>query len=146
MSHLVLIILRAKSKRKKTLYRYETQEPRTFFIPFLLRTNFHMGLDGGIFVKLPTHIRTYVHHRSESIHFVFCLFWFGKSMPRKNALRDCVNAVRIRLPHLTNLTREQIELALLHYESNIDETVEAFNRSKRLLFVSWKMKIRKNFV
>lgn len=63
-----------EKQEKKNLYRYETQEPRTFFIPFLLRTNFHMGLDGGIFVKLPTHIRTYVHHRSESIHFVFCLF------------------------------------------------------------------------
>lgn len=50
-------------------------------------------------------------------------------MPRKNALRDNVNAVRSRLPHLTELSREQIELALLYYESNIDQTVDAFNRS-----------------
>ena len=50
-------------------------------------------------------------------------------MPRKNAVRDNVNAVRSRLPHLTELTREQIELALLYYESNIDQTVDAFNRS-----------------
>lgn len=50
-------------------------------------------------------------------------------MPRKNPMRDNVNAVRNRLPHLTNLSREQIELALLHYELNVDETVDAFNRS-----------------
>ena len=50
-------------------------------------------------------------------------------MPRKNAMRDNVNAVRMRLPHLSNFSREQIELALLYYESNIDQTVDAFNRS-----------------
>ena len=50
-------------------------------------------------------------------------------MPRKNTIRDHVQAVRVRLPHLTNLTREQIELALLYYELNVDETVNAFNRS-----------------
>ena len=51
-------------------------------------------------------------------------------MPRKNALRENVAAVRSRLPQFVNLTREQIELALLYYESNIDETVEAFLRSR----------------
>jgi hypothetical protein len=50
-------------------------------------------------------------------------------MPRRNAMRDNVNAVRSRLPDLSNLSREQIELALLYYESNVDETVDAFNRS-----------------
>jgi hypothetical protein len=50
-------------------------------------------------------------------------------MPRKNAMRDSVNAVRSRLPHLSELSRENIELALLYYESNVDETVEAFKRS-----------------
>jgi hypothetical protein len=50
-------------------------------------------------------------------------------MPRKNAMRDNVNAVRCRLPHLSDLSREKIELALLYYESNVDETVDAFNRS-----------------
>jgi hypothetical protein len=49
-------------------------------------------------------------------------------MPRKNAMRDNVSAVRSRLPHLFNLSREKIELALLYYESNVDETVDAFNR------------------
>jgi hypothetical protein len=47
-------------------------------------------------------------------------------MPRKSAMRDNVSAVRSRLPHLSNLSREKIELALLYYESNVDETVEAF--------------------
>jgi hypothetical protein len=51
-------------------------------------------------------------------------------MPRKNAMRDNVSAVRSRLPHLSNLSREKIELALLYYESNVDETVEAFKISK----------------
>ena len=51
-------------------------------------------------------------------------------MPRKNAMRDNVNAVRSRLPHLSDLSREKIELALLYYESNVDETVQAFKRSK----------------
>jgi hypothetical protein len=55
-----------------------------------------------------------------------------KEMPRKNTMRDNVNAVRSRLPYLTNLSREQIELALLYYESNVDETVNAFNRSMKL--------------
>ncbi|CAF1075637.1 unnamed protein product [Adineta steineri] len=50
-------------------------------------------------------------------------------MPRKNAMRDNVSAVRSRLPHLSNLPREKIELALLYYESNVDETVEAFKRN-----------------
>ena len=45
-------------------------------------------------------------------------------MPRKNAMRDNVSAVRSRLPHLSNLSREKIELALLYYESNVDETVD----------------------
>ena len=51
-------------------------------------------------------------------------------MPRKNAMRDSVNAVRSRLPHLSDLSREKIELALLYYESNVDETVAAFERGK----------------
>lgn len=52
-------------------------------------------------------------------------------MPRKNAMRDNVSVVRSRLPqHLSNISREKIELALLYYESNVDETVEAFKRSK----------------
>jgi len=51
-------------------------------------------------------------------------------MPRKNAMRDNVSAVRSRLPHLSNLSREKIELALLYYESNVDQTVEAFKTSK----------------
>jgi hypothetical protein len=51
-------------------------------------------------------------------------------MPRKNVMRDNVSAVRSRLPHLSNLSREKIELALLYYESNVDETVEAFKTSK----------------
>ncbi|CAF3584390.1 unnamed protein product [Rotaria sp. Silwood1] len=50
-------------------------------------------------------------------------------MPRKSAMRDNVNAVRSRLPHLSDLPREKIELALLYYELNIDETVEAFKRN-----------------
>jgi len=50
-------------------------------------------------------------------------------MPRKNAMRDNVSAVRSRLPQLMNAPREQIELALLYYESNVDETVEAFKQS-----------------
>jgi len=50
-------------------------------------------------------------------------------MPRKNAMRDNVNAVRSRLPNLSNLSRDKIELALLYYESNVDETVEAFKKS-----------------
>jgi len=54
-------------------------------------------------------------------------------MPRKNAMRDNVSAVRSRLPHLSNLSREKIELALLYYESNVDETVEAFKTSKFFL-------------
>ena len=45
-------------------------------------------------------------------------------------MRDNVSAVRSRLPDLMNLSREKIELALLYYESNVDETVEAFKRSK----------------
>lgn len=49
-------------------------------------------------------------------------------MPPKRAIRDNVNAVRSQLLHLPNLTREQIESALLYYESNIDATVEAFKR------------------
>lgn len=49
-------------------------------------------------------------------------------MPRKNAMRDNVSAVRSQLPHLANLPREKIELALLYYESNIDATIEAFKR------------------
>jgi hypothetical protein len=53
-----------------------------------------------------------------------------KIMPRKNTMRDNVNAVRSRLPNLSNLSREKIELALLYYESNVDETVEAFNKSR----------------
>ena len=53
-------------------------------------------------------------------------------MPRKNAMRDNVSAVRSQLPHLSNLSREKIELALLYYELNVDETVEAFKRSKSL--------------
>ena len=57
-------------------------------------------------------------------------------MPRKNAMRDNVNAVRTQLPHLTNLSREQIELALLYYESNVDETVNAFNRSMKLFQIN----------
>ncbi len=55
-------------------------------------------------------------------------------MPRKNTMRDNVSAVRSRLPHLSNLSREKIELALLYYESNVDETVEAFKRSKIKLY------------
>lgn len=51
-------------------------------------------------------------------------------MPRKGAMRDSVSAVRSRLPHLANLSREKIELALLYYESNIEETIEAFQRGK----------------
>ena len=52
-------------------------------------------------------------------------------MPRKNAMRDNVSAVRSQLPPLLgNLSREKIELALLYYESNVDETVEAFKRGK----------------
>lgn len=51
-------------------------------------------------------------------------------MPRKSAMRDTVSAVRSRLPHLSNLSREKIELALLYYESNIEETVEAFQRGR----------------
>ncbi|CAF1378440.1 unnamed protein product [Adineta steineri] len=47
-------------------------------------------------------------------------------MPRKNTMRDNVNAVRSRLSHLSDLPREKIELALLYYESNVDETVKAF--------------------
>lgn len=50
-------------------------------------------------------------------------------MPRKNAMRDSVNSVRSKLPDLSDLPREKIELALLYYESNVDETVEAFKRS-----------------
>ena len=50
-------------------------------------------------------------------------------MPRKNAMRDNITNVRSRLPQLPNLTREQIELALVYYESNVEETVDAFNRS-----------------
>jgi len=50
-------------------------------------------------------------------------------MPRKNAMRDNVSAVRSRLPQLMNAPREQIELALLYYESNVDETVEAFKQN-----------------
>ncbi|CAF0740954.1 unnamed protein product [Rotaria sp. Silwood1] len=50
-------------------------------------------------------------------------------MPRKNAMRDNVSAVRSQLPHLSNLSREKIELALLYYELNVDETVEAFKRN-----------------
>ncbi|CAM4758093.1 unnamed protein product [Rotaria magnacalcarata] len=49
-------------------------------------------------------------------------------MPRKSTMRDNVNVVRSRLPHLSDLSREKIELALLYYESSIDETVEAFKR------------------
>lgn len=60
---------------------------------------------------------------------------FKRIMPRKNAMRDNVSAVRSRLPHLSNLPREKIELALLYYESNIDETVEAFKRSKLISIV-----------
>jgi hypothetical protein len=51
-------------------------------------------------------------------------------MPRKTAMRDNVSAVRSQLPHLSNLSREKIELALLYYESNVDQTVEAFKTSK----------------
>ncbi len=51
-------------------------------------------------------------------------------MPRKSAMRDNVSAVRSQLPHLFNLPREKIELALLYYESNVDQTVEAFKTSK----------------
>ena len=51
-------------------------------------------------------------------------------MPRKSAMRDTVSAVRSRLPHLSNLSRESIELALLYYESNIEETVKAFQRGR----------------
>ena len=51
-------------------------------------------------------------------------------MPRKSAMRDYVSAVRSRLPHLSSLPREKIELALLYYESNVDETVEAFKRGE----------------
>ena len=54
-------------------------------------------------------------------------------MPRKNAMRDNVSAVRSRLPNLANLSREKIELALLFYESNVDETVEAFQRGKSII-------------
>lgn len=43
-------------------------------------------------------------------------------------MRDNVAAVRARLPHLSNLPREQIELALIHYESNVDQTVQAFEK------------------
>ncbi|CAF1263554.1 unnamed protein product [Rotaria sordida] len=50
-------------------------------------------------------------------------------MPRKSSMRDNVIAVRSRLPHLSDLSREKIELALLYYELNIDETVEAFKRN-----------------
>ncbi|CAF2463903.1 unnamed protein product [Rotaria sp. Silwood2] len=50
-------------------------------------------------------------------------------MPRKNATRDNVSAVRSQLPHLSNLPREKIELALHYYELNVDETVEAFKRN-----------------
>ncbi|CAF1358954.1 unnamed protein product [Adineta ricciae] len=53
-------------------------------------------------------------------------------MPRKNTMRDSVNAVRSRLPHLSDLSREKIELALLYYESNVDETVAAFERDGAL--------------
>ncbi|CAF4483385.1 unnamed protein product, partial [Rotaria magnacalcarata] len=49
-------------------------------------------------------------------------------MPRKSTMRDNVNVVRSRLPHLSDLSREKIELVLLYYESSIDETVEAFKR------------------
>ncbi len=56
-------------------------------------------------------------------------------MPRRNAMRDNVNAVRSRLPHLSNLSREQIELALLYYESNVDETVSAFTRSMNISLI-----------
>jgi len=59
-------------------------------------------------------------------------------MPRKNAMRDNVNAVRSRLPHLSDLSREKIELALLYYESNVDETVDAFNRSMFSLNLIYK--------
>ena len=55
-------------------------------------------------------------------------------MPRKGAMRDTVSAIRSRLPHLSNMPREKIELALLYYESNIDETVEAFNRGMAIGF------------
>lgn len=51
-------------------------------------------------------------------------------MPSKSVMRDNVSAVRSRLPKLANLSREKIELALLYYESNVDETVEAFERGK----------------
>ncbi|CAF0819349.1 unnamed protein product [Rotaria sordida] len=50
-------------------------------------------------------------------------------MPRKNAMRDNVSAVRSQLPDLSNLSREKIELALLYYELNVDETVEAFKQN-----------------
>ncbi|CAF3093412.1 unnamed protein product [Rotaria socialis] len=49
-------------------------------------------------------------------------------MPRKSTMRDNVNVVRSRLPHLSDLPREKIELVLLYYESSIDDTVEAFKR------------------
>lgn len=54
-------------------------------------------------------------------------------------MRDNVSAVRSRLPHLANLPREKIELALLHYESNVDETVEAFQRGKSFLIPNFSL-------
>lgn len=51
-------------------------------------------------------------------------------MPRRNALRDNVAAVRSRLTNFPNLSRDKIELALLYYESDIDATVEAFQRGR----------------
>ena len=59
-------------------------------------------------------------------------------MPRKGAKNDHVSLVRSRLPQFASLSREKIELALLYYDSDVDATVQAFERGKAALFSSDK--------
>ena len=51
-------------------------------------------------------------------------------MPKKGSKNDHVSLVRSRLPQIANLSREKIELALLYYDSDVDATVQAFERGK----------------
>lgn len=55
-------------------------------------------------------------------------------MPRKGSKNDIVSLVRSRLPQFADLPREKIELALLYYDSDVDLTVQAFQRGKRMIF------------
>lgn len=89
-----------------------------------------------------TNTHTHAHTKKKRRRIIRCVFSLSDHfndiidwiMPRKGSKNDIVSLVRSRLPQFSDLPREKIELALLYYDSDVEMTVQAFQRGKRIIF------------